>query len=157
MQMPRFPEEPELQAVGVLTQRRDRGVYKGRLGSHAVAIKVGESADIEAGLLKRAAGPGLAPCLKSTRTETGAAAFVAPLLRRSVDDIPSTETDGKTARVLEMTRSAAQALARLHRLGWVHGDVAAANVMEAPSRGFSLIDLGAARRIGERPPAPALA
>ena len=26
--------------------------------------------------------------------------------------------------------------------------------MEAPSRGFSLIDLGAARRIGERPPAP---
>jgi serine/threonine-protein kinase len=46
-------------------------------------------------------------------------------------------------------RQVAEALAAMHRLGWVHSDVKPANILIAPNGHATLIDLGLARRIDE--------
>jgi len=51
-------------------------------------------------------------------------------------------------------KAAGEALARLHRLGLVHGDLNAGNVMVGPSGGILFLDFRHSRREGPPPSAP---
>lgn len=51
---------------------------------------------------------------------------------------------------LWIVRQVAEALAALHTAGWLHGDVKPENIMVSPRGHATLLDLGFARRTGER-------
>ena len=52
-------------------------------------------------------------------------------------------------QVKNAARSVLTALDGLHKIGWVHRDVRAANVMEVPGDGWYLMDLEWAQRVGQ--------
>ena len=154
MRLPTFPESSDLQTTHVLSHAHGRVVFSGKFQGRYAAIKVGESVDREARLLRAAAGPGLAECLIETRTITGAPAFASPLYMRTTETLGVETCAGNLRRTLKMIGTIAGALSRLHALGWTHGDISAANVMQTANDDFVLIDLGAARRVGETPSEP---
>lgn len=56
-----------------------------------------------------------------------------------------------TPHALWIVRQTAEALHALHEAGWLHRDVNPANVLVSPGGHATLIDLGLARRIAEKP------
>lgn len=62
-----------------------------------------------------------------------------------------------TALAFSYVRQIAEALAELHRLGFVHGDIKPANIHVSRSGHATLLDLGFARAIGEQTVGPELA
>ncbi len=56
----------------------------------------------------------------------------------------------KVPQALWIVRQLVEALRALHSAGWLHGDVKPDNVLVSPRGHVTLIDLGFARRIGER-------
>lgn len=71
----------------------------------------------------------------------------AGLVMDLVEGISLDQADSTSlARTVESFRQIAEALASLHRLGWVHADVKPTNIVVSPE-GAVLIDLGQAARI----------
>ena len=71
----------------------------------------------------------------------------AGLIMDLVDGVALDQADSATlVRTIESFRQIGEALASLHRLGWVHADVKPTNIVVSPD-GAVLIDLGQAARV----------
>lgn len=78
--------------------------------------------------------------------------YVMPKLEgKTLDDILARVGRVPTAKALWYARQAAEGLAALHEIGWLHADVKPSNLFVGPDGHVTLIDLGYARRADDEP------